>query len=466
MKKPNIKFDPKTILAFLKARWSLIVAAIALVASAPVSLYFAGQMARAAHDDVQKKVDADLAEIGSKGSSAKVSYALPPAAPGAEPIAVTYAPNEKLIETFAGLHKKQAEDLGRIVKVVGEFSRQRVALEGATIRREDRKPLLEDFFPEPKDNERLRRSDFQRALTPAHQQLLARYRAGGPPPAEQVGLALQEFRTQRIQAIAGPGATSLDALNPDDQVRLKDSLTAFRVSRYQDRARQLLFYCDQSVFGLPPEDPVEPPTLDQCWEWQHQYWMHEDLLAAAAVANLPAANDGIPRAAVKRIESIKIDEFLWSEDGDGSSNFNGIPLDKRLTITGRVSSKANELFEVRPMTVVAVLATDQINRFIDALAKTNFMSVVDMDLVTIDPTADLAAGFYYGDGHLVRATIKLETIWLRSWLKPTMPLSVQRSLRLAEPDPNAPPDQVVVDRRAAAAGGGPGGRGGRGGSGG
>jgi hypothetical protein len=464
LKKPNIKFDPKAILGFLKKRWSLLLSVLVLLTAVPLSLFFSLGMSKAVHDEVQKAVDADLGEIGSKGASAKVQYTLPAASPGGQAVEVSFAPNEKLINTFAELHKKQAEELKGVVKVVGGFSGQRVAIEGSEFRREERKPLLEGFFPEPTENDRIKRSEFQRLLTPAYTQLLQRYRAGGPPSPEDVGARLQEYRAQRIQALAGPGATDINALNTDDQVRLKEELINFRVGRYEDRAKQLLFYAELPMFNLPPEDPTDPPAIDQCWEWQHKYWIHEDILAAAALANLSAANEGIPAAPVKRIESITIDEFLWSESGDGSSAFNGVPLDKRMTITGRVGTTANELYEARPVTIVAVLAGDGVNRFIEALAKTNFMSVLDIDTVSIDPVTDLAGGYFYGHKHLVRATIRIETIWLRSWLKPTMPLSVKRALQLEPPDPNAPPDILGAgNRRTGAAGPGGGGRSGSGG---
>ena len=53
--------------------------------------------------------------------------------------------------------------------------------------------------------------------------------------------------------------------------------------------------------------------------------------------------------------------------------------------------------------------------FIDALTATNFIAVLDLDLDKADTFADLREGFYYGDEHVVRATLKLEFVLLRAW---------------------------------------------------
>jgi hypothetical protein len=50
---------------------------------------------------------------------------------------------------------------------------------------------------------------------------------------------------------------------------------------------------------------------------------------------------------------------------------------------------------------------------------------------------DLERGYYYGPEHVVRATITIESVWLRNWVGPLMPASVKRSLGVPEPTPPA-----------------------------
>jgi hypothetical protein len=435
--------DGKQIVAMWKERWVVLVSVVVMLAAVPTGWIFGQKMLASVRQDVQKAVDADLAEIGSKGVSARLSYTVPAASPSDKPLEASFAPNQKMIDAFAALRQKQAEDLSGVVKVAGEFNRTRVVLEGREVKREPRGVLIEGLFPEPKEADQLKRRDFQRAyLEAAHQSLLKRFRAGGPPKGEDVLARLTEFKTNQLQQMM-PGATDIAALPPDDQTRLEKKLVQFRASEYQRQARNLSFYADLEVFKLPAAG-TEPPTLTECFLQQWEYWIREDLLAAAALANRDAADIGVPASALKRLESIEIDpptRAASGESGGGSppvESFGGVPLDSRVSVTGRISggSSGNTLFDIRTVTLVAYVSTAQVPKFVDALASTNFMSVLDVDLAKVDPVAELAQGYYYGEEHVSKATIRIETVWLRGWMTPVMPPSVRSMLGIPlEPAP-------------------------------
>jgi len=95
------------------------------------------------------------------------------------------------------------------------------------------------------------------------------------------------------------------------------------------------------------------------------------------------------------------------------------------------------------------------------LAQTNFISVLDVDIQSVDSNDELRKGFFYGDEAVVRASIKLETVWLRDWTMKIMPLEVRVALGVPEPagsTPPADPNAPAVPAAPAPAGGTPGNR--------
>ena len=64
------------------------------------------------------------------------------------------------------------------------------------------------------------------------------------------------------------------------------------------------------------------------------------------------------------------------------------------------------------------------------------MTVIDMDLEAVDAYAALKEGYDYGQEHVVKATLTIETIWIHAWIKPWMPATVRTALGVpADPAP-------------------------------
>ena len=63
------------------------------------------------------------------------------------------------------------------------------------------------------------------------------------------------------------------------------------------------------------------------------------------------------------------------------------------------------------------------------------MTVTDVDLQEVDIWEELRQGYYYGTEHVVRATISVETVWLRSWVTPIMPDPVKQTLGIQVSNP-------------------------------
>src|SRR5262249_15605382 len=110
------------------------------------------------------------------------------------------------------------------------------------------------------------------------------------------------------------------------------------------------------------------------------------------------------------------------------------PLNFGSSITGRMSGPGshNKWFDVRNATVEAIVSSQRLPQFLNALCATNFITIVDLDLVRVDPLTDLRDGSDYGDEHVVKATIKLEPVWRREWRKGAMPPEVAAALGMDE----------------------------------
>jgi hypothetical protein len=94
------------------------------------------------------------------------------------------------------------------------------------------------------------------------------------------------------------------------------------------------------------------------------------------------------------------------------------------------------MYDLRQVMVTAVVSAKSLPKWLDAIAKTNFMTVLDMDVEAIDAFEHLKAGYYYGNDPVVTVKLVIETAWLREWTKKYMPADVRAELGIA---PDAPP---------------------------
>jgi hypothetical protein len=108
-----------------------------------------------------------------------------------------------------------------------------------------------------------------------------------------------------------------------------------------------------------------------------------------------------------------------------------VPLDFNVSFTGR--SAPNSVYDTRAISLSAVVSSARLPDFINAIERTNFMTVTDMDLSEVDPWADLAAGYFYGNEHVVRVNLVIETVWLRSWTSKFMPAATKQLFQIEVP---------------------------------
>lgn len=280
----------------------------------------------------------------------------------------------------------------------------------------------------------------KRARPNPYEELLASSGAGAPADVLRVAEALRDLNARELEKITA----GKRALTNEEQAALTKQLAERRLAEYQAAAKGFSFYA--SLDSLPkdrnarsiPRGRIQPDQLNAVEMFLHQWdlWVLRDVLAAARLANTV---DGrvmdVERAVVKRIDSIGLadPEGLYASKDESSGVMEAatppvadavpgaVPLDLARSFTGRANSPGNSLYDVRRVTVTAVVNSSRLAEFLDAVTKVNLMTVTSMDVREVDAWADLKEGFYYGNDHVVRVTLDIESLWLRSWTTTYMP---------------------------------------------
>lgn len=424
------------MLTWIKSNLVIVACCLVMVVTLPAALYFSSSWNKKIRTGQQEAASADLSKLQS---ASKVTYTIPAGFPDLGAVEQTSAPN------------KEATALFRQIKEQQEAKINEVASRGLAFNKRDHGPLIEGLFPDPPaDTAQLLTIDFAKRIVgdedtpPLYQELLDSLGAGDSPAPRELADVLEGIRhseIERVEAERGVGALTLE-----EEKAINEKLVDQRIGEYKKRAREVLFYANMDIFpvmgigSFPRALPDEAPSVVKCFEWQFNYWIYSDVLAAIALANEEAGGTGggVPRSVVKRVVSISVDRLpIWGESALAvqkpirSSGNTLVPTDPLFSFTGRVSSKENQDYDVRKVKLSVVVSTQRLPRLIDAFARTNYMTVIDLDLSEVDVWGDLEQGYYYGDEPVMLADITLETLWLREWTVPLMPKDVWGNLGIS-----------------------------------
>ena len=206
-----------------------------------------------------------------------------------------------------------------------------------------------------------------------------------------------------------------------------------------------------------PADERQAETPGRAFVWQWDFWIVEDLARAIVRANTgdDGVLAGVPDAAVKRINAINISSVGLGETADtGSSGFpddGGFDRDSRSrggapassasdeagprSFTGRLDGSPDQVYDARVARLDVVVASARLPELVAAISSTNLMTVTAIETEPVDISEELKQGFYFGDDHVVRAVLEIETLWLRPWTAGLMPQSVADVLGVQRPQP-------------------------------
>jgi len=421
-----------------------VVCVLVVVVSLPVAYVMSGKWGHKVREEIQKKIEGESKKVERQN----VSYSLARLSPGMEAVEVNRPPNDRVTDWFGA----------RLEEMRGEG--ERVTAEALAFNRRGHVVLVEGLFPEPgnSDDRRLKPYEFLRALMGYRKSpsvvdvLMERVNGGVPPDSLRVATKLQDERTRFVADLErkrGPGQN----LSEDEQKELTAHLRESRINEYRRQAGRLGLYVDPGMLGealeIPQSEPATAPPLSHLFEKQWNVWIASDILDAIALANTDERGRPmrVGEAVVKRLLSMKIklggtskwNEFPYEgeetvKDRDGARGEDGlVGVRDEMSLTGRYTHPDNDLYDVVEVRLEVIGDATRLPRLLEAFSETNFMSVLDMDLEAVDVWKDLEDGYVYGDGSIVKATLTIETVWLREWTVPMMPAAFREGIGAKSP---------------------------------
>lgn len=427
------------VLGWVKTNWLIVVFCVVMVAALVAGYIGSGMWGTSMREEFQGRVQQQMQQV----QGAKVTYSIPTLTPEEQAVSESGPPNAAKTAWYAQRIEARVAQADALVQEAEDFNRGR---NQAGSNRVEHGALIPGLFPAPSDartGERLR-YDFRDAVIGARGNpsalatLLQRYGVGPAADLRRVETVLSDVLDRETEAVR-----TETGMDPDEarQARIRTMLSERRIQEFQRAARDLSMYGTEAAFRgstIPVGGTAMTgaPDLVTCFKWQWDYWIASDILAALALANTDS--DGlrtdVDRSLVKRIEAIQIAPVNLDPPSTEES-WSGIePAAPEATITGRPDPASTD-YDVRYVTLRLIVASDRLPALFDALARTNYMSVIDFDIKEVDGWAHLRQGFYYGADHVVQATLRVETIWLRSWTGPFMPQSVRDVLGVVVPEP-------------------------------
>lgn len=443
------------VIGFIKGNLVVVISVVLILAFLPTGYVFSSKWNKKVYENANAAYTKEKRTLTTKGT---ITYSLPAVLEGEEDLSESRAPNNAVTEFYK---KARAERERQVQDVVDR---------GTAFNQGDHVEIVPGLLPKAPDDRTLVRLGREMAEAIAgtvtspsvYQRKLQRLNAGMPPSAEVLGASLTEAKKQGQQRFESSNADG--KMTAEQTEQLNKDMIARRLGEYIGRSKALTFYCSTDAFmsaestgtsrggsrgsteysvipsTVPPLSTINESTV---FTWLWDYWVVSDVLDAAAMSNRnPLTGDmAIPDAPVKRVEQIRISAVpvataavVTDPDDMGGGrqprggNTPAPAAEAQGTFTGRVGGVAGSPFDIRMVEVVVVGSSQDLPAFIDAIGKTNYMTVTDVDLEEVDVWNDLEQGFYYGGEHVVRASIKIESVWLRSWVSPLMPDSVKTAL--------------------------------------
>lgn len=440
----------KKVWTWIRSNLLVVIFSVVILIVLPVSYFVSSGWNTSIREKRQSAVKADYDNLTSQ----KVVYRVPSLRPGETAYEYSGAPNAEITQRFAELKKAVEAQAGGVVTAAEELnSRNHLGPDG--------KPhvLVDGLLPSSSgpDFQSKARLLAERLVGTSsepsvYKALFDRINAGDPLSGPDMPIRLADARQREVDQIIGTQAQR--NLTPDEEAKITKILVEKRKSLTQSGARRMSVYGGPSALlgFVPATPPNEAPPIKRCFQWQADYWLVEDLLAAVKLANTGPDGQLLPvtESVVKRIEKITpkgsplgasaVEQQQTSSGHEGGEAVEApaaasptaqVVPDFTASITGRWSGPGNAVYDVRRVEMVLVVSSKNLPKFFDAVSRANFMTVTDCDLFDVDLWADLEQGFYYGEESVVRARVEIETVWLRSWTTALMPKSLKEELGIA-----------------------------------
>jgi hypothetical protein len=449
------------VLDWVRGNVAIVICGAAIVATLVLAPWLSGSLSAGVRKSAEERARKASELAAFERTEVRLEI------PGEEPRSGSGVVNAALLGEYERITSRLRDDAEQVRRIAVSHNRK------------ERGVLVPSAFPEPPASRRETiQFDVYRGLEQGYRDLLRSVRAGSPPSPSEVGAELARRESQFITNSLRK--RSREDLDDSERRMLQEELVKARLVRYGEVARGISFYASVDALDMPsaPERTrVAPSTL---FDWQWRYWIAEDLLKALADANRNAPS--VVEAPVKRVVELAVVTGVPTPAGSGGGAAGGggafgggfgdggmgggaiggrrgmdgdgagggmdggqeggtatrqalgevqidasmeAALDFSRSITGRVS---NSIYDVRLVELVMVVATEQLPAVFDAIARRNFMTVIDVKVRPADAFAAARQGFIYGVEPVSEVTATIETVWLREWTAPFMPGDLRSAL--------------------------------------
>jgi hypothetical protein len=443
----------KGIIGWVKKNLIVVISVVLILVFLPVGWVFSSGWNKSIKDKATTAYNQEKTALTKAGS---VSYGLPGVLQGEESLSESRPPNTSVTSFYQTEKQKRLDQVKEVVARGTDFNKR------------NHTELVPGLLPAPQSDFLRRQLGIEMAemiagtrdsagnqIRPSiYDTMLRRLNAGMPPGPDEVGATLAEYKSTLEQRFTG---SSTDGrLTEAQTAEIAKSMVTRRLGEYAGKANSLAFYASpeairgsenqteagwSSILRTVPASTLINEADAFVWLWD--YWVVSDVLDAVALANSNPQTGSmtVPSAPVKRVDRLRISEVKLPAAASGSEEdlsggFGGgadtadAGVAGPATHTGRAGGTADSPYDLRTVELTVVASSKDLPRLIDALGRINNMTVVDVDLQPVDVWAELAQGFFYGADHVVRATLTIETVWLRSWTSPLMPDRVRTAFGL------------------------------------
>jgi hypothetical protein len=486
-------------MAWIKGNVLIVIFIAIILAVLPASYVMSAAWGASIRNDQANKAGEKLKAV----NGASVDYSIPQYDPSAQAVTFKAAPNAALTKWFKEEREKFATAAGAIVKKAEDFNKG-VGEDAKAVGRREHRPIVDGLFPGasaqaeaqlkaeaggdekwnelPEDDRKARIASRAKQLVQdklyeaedaflgrrgrpnPYQSLLNEIGAGGPTDPIRLLDEVNGLRTNEIQKIGVK--RELTQKEAEDLLKL---LQERRLGAYQARARDVSVYATMSIYPTNDKlgsavrlDSFEAAEVDPYYFFAYQWdlWLLSDMLSAVRLANTGPNGERLPveQAVVKRILSITMQEpkgYFENVNDTYGGGFEQVaqptasvpgmvPTDPKFSITGRGMGSWNTVYDLRHSTMTCVVSSARLGEFLDAIERTNFMTVTGLEVSGVNVWSDLREGYYYGPEHVVKVKVDIESVWLRSWMTAYMPDRVKTVLGIGGGDGAAAPAAPVA----------------------
>jgi hypothetical protein len=354
--------------------------------------------------------------------------------PVAEPKRLDQFPTKQVIEVWKAATDKVKEQSGEVLKAAVEMNTHTLLVPGS----------LPQSTPDTALDFRAKYTAEMDMNGPGRANSLAvrTLKAGFLATPEQVMEGQRQAEADFKLKVGEPGSdANLIAQLTQEKSKVRDVLNA----KVRDSSKLYVEPKAVEPYGaIMTLGPGAAPEAGRIYIAQVNYWIQKDVLEAIAAANKDAKD--VTDSPVKHLFYIKFpqDAFKLLEPLPSGSPVPPPVADTgqwpqptySSSVTGHIS---NPLFDVIRFDVQLFADAEQLPRVLQEFSRGRFITILNCSIQTVDAGAKEARGYFYGNKPIVQLDMNCETILLRQWTRPLMPVSTKQAMGIPLDQPKPQP---------------------------